>query len=84
MMPLNEFKDFYQKDLAEFENFYNQKKYIYFNDTLNFYPNTQDVLTSLFFLDKIYVKDDNYEDDNLKKNIYQKFPKLLNKKYNLY
>ena len=26
MMPLNEFKDFYQKDLAKFENFYNQKK----------------------------------------------------------
>ena len=53
MMPLNEFKDFYQKDLAKFENFYNQKKYIYFNDTLNIYPDTQDVLTSLFFLDKI-------------------------------
>ena len=82
MMPLNEFKDFYQKDLAKFENFYNQKKYIYFNDTLNFYPYTQDVLTSLFFLDKIYVKDDNYEADNLKENIYQRFPKLLSKKYN--
>ena len=40
------------------------------------------VLTSLFFLDKIYVKDDNYEADNLKKNIYQRFPKLLSKKYN--
>ena len=31
---------------------------------------------------KIYVEDDNYEDDNLKPNIYQKFPKLLSKKYN--
>ena len=82
MMPLNEFKDFYQKDLAKFENFYDQKKYIYFNDTLNYYPNTQDVLTSLFFLDKIYVKEDNYEVDNLKKNIYQKFPNLLSQKYN--
>ena len=82
MMPLNEFKDFYQKDLAKFENFYDQKKYIYFDDTLNYYSNTQDVLTSLFFLDKIYVKDDNYEIDNLKKNVYQKFPNLLSQKYN--
>jgi hypothetical protein len=82
MMPLKEFKDFYQEDLAEFENFYNLKKYIYFNDTLNFYPDTQDVLTSLFFLDKIYVKDDNYNNYNLKKNIYQKFPNLLSQKYN--
>ena len=82
MMPLNDFKDFYKKDLTKFENFYNQKKYIYFNDTLNFYPDTQDVLTSLFFLDKIYVKDNNFEDDNLKANIYQKFPNLLSQKYN--
>ena len=81
MMPLKEFKDFYQKDLAKFENFYNKKKYIYSNDTLNFYPDTQDVLTSLFFLDKIYVKDDNYENNNLKANIYQKFPSLLSQKY---
>ena len=82
MMPLNEFKDFYKKDLEKFENFYNQKKYIYFDDTLNFYPDTQDVLTSLFFLDKIFVKDNNYENDNLKPKIYKKFPNLLSQKYN--
>ena len=49
MMPLNEFKDFYKKDLENFENFYNQKEYIYFKNTLNFYPDTQNILTSFFF-----------------------------------
>ena len=49
MMPLNEFKDFYKKDLENFENFYDQKEYIYFKDTLNFYPDTQNILTSFFF-----------------------------------
>ena len=82
MMPLDEFKNFYKKDLTKFENFYNQKNYIYFNDAINFYPDTQDVLTSLFFLDKIFIKDDNYENDNLKPSIYKKFPSLLSQKYN--
>ena len=49
MMPLNEFKDYYKKDLSNFENFYNQKEYIYYKDTINFYPSTADALTSLFF-----------------------------------
>ena len=82
MMPLNEFKDFYKKDLKNFENFYDQKEYIYFKNTLNFYPDTQNILTSLFFLDKIFIEDDNYENDNLKPNIYKKFPGLLSQKYN--
>ena len=81
MMPIKEFKNFYKKDLTKFENFYKQKKYIYFNDTLNNYPDTQDVLTSLFFLDKIYIEDNNYENNNLKASIYQKFPNLLSQKY---
>ena len=82
MMPLNEFKDFYKKDLENFENFYDQKEYIYFKDTLNFYPDTQNILTSLFFLDKIFIENDNYEDSNLKPNIYKKFPALLSEEYN--
>ena len=56
MMPLNEFKNYYKKDLSDFEKFYNQKEYIYFKDTLNFYPDTTDTLTSLFFLDEIFIK----------------------------
>ena len=82
MMPLNEFKSYYKKDLSNFEDFYNQKEYIYYNDTLNFYPDTTDTLTSLFFLDKIFVEDNNYENNNLKSNIYKKFPGLLSHKYN--
>ena len=82
MMPLNEFKDFYKQDLRNFENFYTQKNYIYYTDTTNFYPNTTDVLTSLFVLDEIFVKKDNFEDNNLKPNIYKKFPTLLRERYN--
>ena len=82
MMPLNEFKDYYKKDLTNFENFYNQKEYIYYNNTINFYPDTAEVLTSLFFLDKIFIEDGNYEDNNLKPNIYKKFPGLLSERYN--
>ena len=82
MMPLNEFKNYYKKDLSDFEKFYNQKEYIYFKDTLNFYPDTTDTLTSLFFLDEIFIKKGNYKDDNLKPNIYKKFPGLLSHKYN--
>lgn len=82
MMPLNEFKDFYKQDLRNFENFYTQKNYIYYTDTKNFYPNTTDVLTSLFVLDEIFVKKENFEDNNLKPNIYKKFPTLLRERYN--
>ena len=82
MMPLNEFKDYYKKDLTNFENFYNQKEYIYYNNTINFYPDTAEVLTSLFFLDEIFIEDGNYEDNNLKPNIYKKFPSLLSERYN--
>ena len=81
-MPLNEFKDYYKRDLTKFENFYTQKNYLYFKDTLNFYPDTTDTLTSLFFLDEIFVKKGNYDNDNLKPNIYKKFPGLLSQKYN--
>ena len=81
MMPLNEFKDYYKKDLNDFEKFYTQKEYIYFKDTLNLYPDTTDTLTSLFFLDEIFIKKGNYENNNLKPNIYKKFPGLLSQKY---
>ena len=82
MMPLNEFKDYYKKDLSIFENFYNKKNYIYYKDTQNLYPDTTDTLTSLFFLDEIFIEDGNYDNNNLKPNIYRKFPGLLNQKYN--
>ena len=82
MMPLGEFKDFYKQDLRNFENFYTQKNYIYYNDTTNFYSNTTDILTSLFFLDEIFIKKGNFENNNLKPSIYKKFPTLLRERYN--
>jgi len=82
MMPLNEFKDYYRKDLSKFENFYNQRDYVYYLDTKNLYPDTTDTLTSLFFLDEIFLEDGNYNNNNLKPNIYRKFPGLLGQKYN--
>ena len=72
MMPLNEFKDFYQKDLKKFENFYDQKN-IYTSMILLISILIHRMYLHLYFLEKIYVKDDNYEDDNLKTNIYQSF-----------
>ena len=82
MMPLNEFKNYYKNNLIDFENFYNQKNYIYYKNTINFYLDTADALTSLFFLEKIYIEDNNYQNENLKPNIYNKFPSLLLPKYN--
>ena len=82
MMPLNEFEDYFKEDLSTFKKFYSQKDYIYFKDTLNFYPDTTDTLTSIFFLEDIFIEPENYEISNLKPNIYRKFPGLLSKRYN--
>lgn len=82
MMPLNEFKNYYKNDLKAFENYYNQKKYIYYKNTINFYDDTAESLTSLFFLEKIFIEDNNYQNENLRPNIYNKFPSLLRPKYN--
>ena len=84
MMPLNEFENYYKNDFSEFKDFYNQKKYLYFKDTLNTYNTTANTLTSWFFLEEIFIEPNNYEISNLKPNIYKRFPGLLNKKYNQY
>ena len=82
MMPLNEFENYYKNDFSEFKDFYNQKEYLYFKDTLNTYNTTANTLTSWFFLEEIFIEPNNYEISNLKTNIYKRFPGLLNKKYN--
>ena len=64
MMPLNEFKDYYKKNLSNFEKFYNKKNYKYYKDTQNLYVDTTNVLTSLFFLDEIFIEAGNYTNDN--------------------
>ena len=67
MMPLNEFENFYKQDLSDFKNFFNQKNYEYFENTLNFYPNTADTFTSLFYLEEeIFIKS---KDKNKKKKL---------------
>ena len=84
MMPLNEFENFYKKDLSDFRNFYIQKNYTYFKNTLNLYPNTSEILTSLFYLEEEifvdYKKDGNK--DKYKSNIYKPFPGIMKKQYN--
>jgi hypothetical protein len=82
MMPLNEFNDYYKINLNDFVNYYNRQNYIYYKNTTNFYGDTAESLTSLFFLEKIFIEDNNYQNENLKSNIYAKFPTLLNPKYN--
>ena len=84
MMPLNEFENFYKQDLSDFKNFFNQKNYEYFENTLNFYPNTADTFTSLFYLEEeIFIKS---KDKNKKKNykpyIQKTFPGIMKKQYN--
>lgn len=82
MMPLDEFENYYQKNLINFKNFYNKNGYIYFNSTQGSYPDTTYALTSLFFLEDIFIEYGNYDEKtNLKPNIYAKFPRLLKKKH---
>ena len=40
MMPLDEFENYYQKNLVKFKNFFVRNEYIYFNNTQNLYPDT--------------------------------------------
>jgi len=82
MMPLNEFENYYKKDLSNFKNFYTQKKYKYFKNTLNLYPGTADTLTSLFFLEEIFINYESHKKNEYKPNIYRTFPGLLRKQYN--
>ena len=84
MMPLNEFENFYRKDLSNFRNFYIKKNYEYFRNTLNLYPNTTEILTSLFYLEEeIFVDYKKGDKKNIyRSNIYKPFPGIMNKQYN--
>ena len=76
MMPLNEFENFYKKDLSDFKIFFDQKNFRYFQNTLNFYPNTADTLTSLFYLEEeIFINsNDKSKKIEYKPYIYKTFP----------
>lgn len=84
MMPLNEFENFYKNDLSDFKFFFNQKNYKYFQNTLNFYPNTADTFTSLFYLEEeIFINsNDKSKKNEYKPYIYKTFPGIMKKPYN--
>ena len=83
MMPLNEFENYYKINLSDFKNFYDEKKYKYFKNTLNLYPDTVATLTSLFFLEEeIYIDYKKEKKNEYKPGIYKTFPGLLKKQYN--
>lgn len=83
MMPLNEFENYYKINLSNFKNFYSEKKYKYFKNTLNLYPDTIATLTSLFFLEEeIYINYKKEKKNEYKPGIYRTFPGLLKKQYN--
>ncbi len=83
MMPLNEFEDFYNMKLDNFENLYKNYGYTYYKDTSNLFIWTEPALTSFFFLEEdIYTSDSNETNKILKPNIYKTFPTLLKDKYN--
>lgn len=83
MMPLNEFENYYKINLSDFKNFYDEKKYKYFKNTLNLYPDTIATLTSLFFLEEeIYIDYKKEKKNEYKPGIYKTFPGLLKKQYN--
>ena len=67
-MPLNEFKIFIKR--LKKENFIIKKNT--FTSMILLISVRQNILHPHFFR-KIFIKDDNYENDNLKPNIYKSF-----------
>lgn len=83
MMPLNNFENFYNIDLQNFKEKFNEKNYIYFKDVKNLYGDTTYGLTALFYLESIFIEDDNFDEKtNLKSHIKKKFPSILKKNNN--
>ena len=81
-MPLDEFENYYQKNLVKFKKFFVRNEYIYFNNTQNLYQ-IQHMHWLLCFFRGHFIEYGNYDEKtNLKPNIYKRFPGLLNKKYN--
>ena len=80
MMPLNEFENFYKIDLKDFKKFYEKNDFTYYKNTQNLYEDTADILTSIFFLEEIYLPNlDNNK--QLKPNIFGTFPTILKDQY---
>ena len=85
MKPLNEFENFYDVELNDFKDLYQKYDYQYYKNTSNIYNWTAPVMTSFFFLEEeIYAtQNQNLQtnDKKLKSKIYQTFPALLKKEY---
>ena len=76
MQPVNKFEDYYNIELNNFISEYQKKNYIYLKDTKNLYNNTIDNLSAIFYLDKIYTKE-----NKLKEKNKILFPTLLRKNF---
>ena len=74
MQPIKEFEDYYKLSLNEFLKYTENENYKYIDNTVNFYDNTSQSLSSLFYLDKIFNKE-----GELKNNEIAMFPTLLKK-----
>ena len=80
MQPIKEFEEYYKIDLSNFLNELKNRKYVYFDDTLNLYSSTTYGLSAFFNLDKIIS-----DDGKLKIKSSSHFPLVLkeNKSSNL-
>ena len=74
MQPIKEFEDYYKLSLKEFLKYTENENYKYIDNTVNFYDNTTQSLSSLFYLDKILNKE-----GELKNNKIVMYPTLLKK-----
>ena len=74
MQPIKEFEEYYKISQKNFLSYVENENYKYNHDTINIYDNTTHSLTALFYLNKIFDKD-----NNLKKS-KTLYPTLLRKK----
>lgn len=80
MKPLNEFEDFYEIKLENFEKIYKENDYNYYQNTSNLHKWSDPVITGFFFLEEdVYT---NEMTKKLKPNIYKLFPSLLKSEFN--
>jgi len=74
MQPLEDFQIYHNSDQSNFLELVKNKNYEYVYNTTNFYGNTTHSLSSLFYLDKIFDKN-----NLLKKKVIKFFPSILRK-----
>lgn len=83
MKPLNEFEKFYALELKNFKNHFEKYNYRYYTNTSNIYKWTDEVLTSLFYLEKNIYQNQNISENDLKlkSDILKTFPTFFKNEY---